>query len=152
MRRFIARRGFPSQIVSDNATNFVGAKRDLNELEKVVKAGAQSYYSIERLFVPPRSAIFGGLWEAAVKSMKHHLRRVMGNSILTYEENTNFILSPLNSNFAEILMTFADICYLYYSLALAIHIIVNYISTSANHIFNEADTSWPAGCWRMTSQ
>ena len=148
MRRFFARRGIPSQIVSD----LEGAKRDLNELEKVVKAGAQSYHTIEKLFIPPRSPIFGGLWEAAVKSMKHHLRRVMGNSILTYEENTNFILSPLNSNFAEIFMTFADICYLYYSLALAIHIIVNYISTSANHIFNEADTSWPAGCWRMTSQ
>ena len=51
MRRFIARRGMPSQIVSDNATNFVGARRDLNELEKVVEAGAQSYHSIEWLFL-----------------------------------------------------------------------------------------------------
>ena len=86
LRRFIARRGIPSQIVSDNATNFVGARRDLNELEKVVGSGAQSYSSHEWLFIPPRSSNFGGLWEAAVKSMKHHLRRVMGNSILTYEE------------------------------------------------------------------
>ena len=54
LRRFIARRGIPSQIVSDNATNFVGARRDLNELEKVVRAGAQSYSSIEWLFIPPR--------------------------------------------------------------------------------------------------
>ena len=29
--------------------------------------------------------------------------------------------------------------------------ISNCISTSANHVFNEAETSWPAGCWRMTS-
>ena len=42
LRRFIARQAVPSQIVSDNATNFVGARRDLNQLEKVVKAGAQS--------------------------------------------------------------------------------------------------------------
>ena len=41
LRRFIARRGIPSQIVSDNATNFVGRRRDLNELEKVVRSGAQ---------------------------------------------------------------------------------------------------------------
>ena len=86
LRRFIARRGIPSQNVSDNATNFVGARRDLNELEKMAKAGAHSYSSIEWLFIPPRSPNFGGLWEAAVKSMKHHLHRVMGNSILTYEE------------------------------------------------------------------
>ena len=91
MRRFIARRGIPSQIVSDNATKFVGARRDLNELETVVKAGAQSYHIIEWLFIPPRSPNFGGLWEAAVKSMKHHLRRVMGDSILTYEEMTTIL-------------------------------------------------------------
>ena len=54
LRRFIARRGIPSQIVSDNAINFVGARRDLNELEKVVWSGAQSYSSIEWLFIPPR--------------------------------------------------------------------------------------------------
>ena len=91
LRRFIARRGIPSLIVSDNATKFVGARRDLNELEKMAKAGAQSYSSIEWLFIPPRSPNFGGLWEAAVKSMKHHLRRVMGNSILTYEEITSIL-------------------------------------------------------------
>ena len=91
MKRFIARRGIPSQIVSDNATNFVGARRDLNELDKVVKAGAQSYHSIEWLSIPPRSPNFGGLWEAAVNSMKHHLRRVMGNSILSYEEMTTIL-------------------------------------------------------------
>ena len=90
-RRFIARRGIPSQIVSDNATNFVGARRDLNELEKIVKAEAQSYSNIEWLFIPPRSPNFGGLWEAAAKSMKHHLRRVMGNSIPNYEEMTTIL-------------------------------------------------------------
>ena len=80
-----------SQIVSDNATNLVGARRDLNKLEKVVRAGAQSYSSIEWLFIPPPSRNFGGLWEAAVKSMKHHLRRVMGDSILNYEEMTTIL-------------------------------------------------------------
>ena len=88
LRRFIARCGIPSQIVSDNATNFVGARRDINELEKVVRAGAQSYSSIEWLFIPPRSPNFGGLGEAAVESIKHHLSRVMGTSILNYEEMT----------------------------------------------------------------
>ena len=59
--QFIARQGIPNKIVSDNATNSVGARRDLNEREKVVRTGAQSYSSIEWLFIPPRSRNFGGL-------------------------------------------------------------------------------------------
>ena len=31
---------------------------------------------------------FGGLWEAAVKSFKVHLRRVIGEARLTYDELT----------------------------------------------------------------
>ena len=37
LRRLIARRRIPSESVSDNATNFVGARHDVNELEKVVR-------------------------------------------------------------------------------------------------------------------
>ena len=91
LRRFIARRGSPSQIVSDNATNFVGARRDLIELDKMVKECAQKYSYIDWHFIPPRSPNFGGLWEAAVKSMKHHLRRVMKNAVLTFEEMTTVL-------------------------------------------------------------
>jgi len=29
---------------------------------------------------------FGGLWEVAVKSIKHHLRRTLGSHVATYEE------------------------------------------------------------------
>ena len=90
-RQVIARRGIPSQIVSDNAYNLVGARRDLNDLEKVVLAGAQSYSSIEWLFFPAHSHNSGGLSEADVESMKHHLRRVMGSFILKCEELTTIL-------------------------------------------------------------
>lgn len=78
----------------DNALNFQGAKRKLVELAHMFRAQQHqnqvtrscSEDGITFMFIPPRSPDFGGLWEAAVKSMKNHLRRTIGNEILYYEE------------------------------------------------------------------
>lgn len=45
-----------------------------------------SQRKVEWSFIPERSPHFGGLREAAVKSMKIHLRRIVGNVKLTYEQ------------------------------------------------------------------
>jgi hypothetical protein len=37
-------------------------------------------------FILPHGSYFGGLWEAAVKSMKYHLRRTLRAQIATFEE------------------------------------------------------------------
>ena len=94
LRRFIARRGKPSLLWSDHGSNFVGAAREFKELTEFlnlqktqgVVADFCSTQSIVWEFIPEHAPHFGGLWEAAVKSMKTHLRRVTGNVKLTFEE------------------------------------------------------------------
>jgi len=94
LQRFCSRRGLCTDIYSDNATNFVGANRQLQELKTLILSKEHqtqvqnelSKIGIQWHFIPPRSPHFGGLWEAAVKSFKSHLYKSLGNATLTYEE------------------------------------------------------------------
>lgn len=94
LRRFISRRGKPHTIYSDNGTNFVGAKRKLNEFEQFFASSNTKNDIITSLagdgitwhFSPPYSPHFGGLWEAGIKSTKSHLKRVIGNASLCFED------------------------------------------------------------------
>lgn len=99
LNRFIARRGKPANIFSDNGTNFVGA---CNELSKFIKqnsdyiASKSSELSIKFRFTPPYTPHFNGIAEGAVKSVKHHLKRVVSSANLTYEE-MNTVLTQIES-------------------------------------------------------
>ncbi|XP_055622774.1 uncharacterized protein LOC129766280 [Toxorhynchites rutilus septentrionalis] len=92
--RFINRRGMVRKILSDNATNFVGAAKELHQLfvmfrEETSKTRIDDFLlkrEIEWKFIPPRTPNFGGLWEASVKVVKRHLHRTLGSAILTFEE------------------------------------------------------------------
>ena len=94
LRRFISRRGAPTDIYSDNATNFVGTDHDLHDLYNMFKnerdaAEIFNYCTIEEItwhFIPPHAPHFGGIWEAAVKCAKTSLRHVAGESSLRYDE------------------------------------------------------------------
>ncbi|GBN43931.1 hypothetical protein AVEN_254610-1 [Araneus ventricosus] len=92
LKRFFGRRGKCAKLYSDNGKTFVGANQEIKGLLKLVKepdetlSGFLSAEGIEWKFIPPRAPSFGGLWEAAVKSAKYHLKRIVGRSNLTYEE------------------------------------------------------------------
>lgn len=86
--RFISRRGRCSDVYSDCGTNFVGANRILNQYNKLCQQSSPSFAmeNIQWHFSPPGAPHFNGLAEAGVKSMKRHLNRVIGTTVLTYEE------------------------------------------------------------------
>lgn len=94
LKRFVARRGLPSDIYSDNATNFVGAAASLREIYRIANDFSKVDIvkdflvgnGIQWHFIPPRSPHFGGLWEACVKSCKFHLKRIVGNAHITFEQ------------------------------------------------------------------
>lgn len=84
-KRFISRRGPVSCLYSDNGTNFIGAKAQLEEYNSLLRAELVSR-RIEWKLIPPRAPHFGGMWESNIKSLKTHLYRVIGSQLLTYEE------------------------------------------------------------------
>lgn len=87
LHRFISRRGKPQTITSDNGTNFVGACNELQSLISRSNIGADlADEGIKFLFTPAYSPHFNGMAEAAVRSTKHHLRRILNLTHLTYEE------------------------------------------------------------------
>lgn len=94
LRRFVSRRGKPSTIWSDHGTNFVGANRQLKDLyaflrQHETEQSIASFCGTEGIdwsFIPEKAPHFGGLWEAAVKSTKRHLSRILGETRLSFEE------------------------------------------------------------------
>jgi hypothetical protein len=91
-RRFISRRGICKTLRSDCGTNFKGADA---LLKKLFDQSTHQFKELQRLltndgtrwiFNPPGAPHMGGKWEAAVKSVKHHLRRTIAETVLTYED------------------------------------------------------------------
>ncbi|XP_029157307.1 uncharacterized protein LOC114929792 [Nylanderia fulva] len=89
--RFVSRRGLPLCVYSDNGTNFKGAENKLkSQLRQVTSdINFKNIFASDEItwkFIPPGAPHFGGLWEAGVKSVKFHLKRIIGEFKLTYEK------------------------------------------------------------------
>lgn len=78
----------------DKAKNFVGARRELHELQRLFNSQqfqeavtqTSSNDNIEFRFIPARSPNFGGLWESAVKAFKTLFKRTIGTHTLICDE------------------------------------------------------------------
>ncbi|XP_046145327.1 uncharacterized protein LOC123988627 [Osmia bicornis bicornis] len=89
--RFTSRRGLATNLYSDNGTNFQGANKELMNAFKQVTTDThlRSRLAADYItwhFIPPAAPHFGGIWEAGVKSVKTHLRRMLGDRTPTCEE------------------------------------------------------------------
>ena len=76
---------------SDHGTNFVGTNRILKEflISKKTESAISDFCTTQGIgwhFIPEKAPHFGGLWEAAVKSFKIHLSRIVGSVKLYFEE------------------------------------------------------------------
>ncbi|GBP03332.1 hypothetical protein EVAR_59363_1 [Eumeta japonica] len=89
LNRFIAFKGKPKSIYSDNATNFVGRYTELYTLLKDSEYVSDTFQEgIGFVFAPAHSHHFDGLSKAAGRSTKHHLRRILNLTHFTFEEMT----------------------------------------------------------------
>ncbi|XP_062535031.1 uncharacterized protein LOC134204220 [Armigeres subalbatus] len=99
LRRFVSRRGRPTHMYSDNGKNFEGARNELRELHQLLLRERQSGEiaticatdGIKWHMIPPKAPHFGGLWEAAVKTAKKHLRKQLGNIALSFEDMSTIL-------------------------------------------------------------
>ncbi len=109
LRRFVGRRGCPSHIYTDNGTNFIGAKNELEEVQQLTSSqqlinNFANRHQLQWHLTPPRTPHFGGLWEAGVKSMKLLLRKCLDSRPLRYDERESILVeveATLNSRPAE---------------------------------------------------
>ena len=95
LHRFMARRGKPAKIFSDNGTNFVGAERELREaIEELNSQKIKDALLIEAIewhFTPPHAPHMGGIWERLVRSVKTVLKSLIKQDLLTDEQLTTFM-------------------------------------------------------------
>ena len=95
LRRFVARRGQPEEIRSDNGTNFVGAN---HELRKAIKAWNQdkiNEFLVQRnvrwTFNPPKASHHGGAWERCIRTVRKVLNALTNEQVLDDERLTTLM-------------------------------------------------------------
>ncbi|XP_035216991.1 uncharacterized protein LOC118190402 [Stegodyphus dumicola] len=84
--RFVALRGKPSVVYSDNGTSFKEAASAfaLIDFEKIFFETREEH--IIWKFIPPNGSWWGGWWERLAGMMKNILKKSLGRAILSYEK------------------------------------------------------------------
>ncbi|KAL7841401.1 hypothetical protein SRHO_G00250920 [Serrasalmus rhombeus] len=81
LRRFIARRGIPKELWSDQGTNFKGGEKEIEVAFKAMSPELQCLLAKQQIvfnFNPPAAPHFGGVWEREIRSIKEALYKTVG--------------------------------------------------------------------------
>ncbi|XP_052680014.1 uncharacterized protein LOC128160694 [Crassostrea angulata] len=88
--RMVCRRGLPTEVISDNGTNFVGGKNELMEQVGLLDhTKIQQYTSnlgVKWHFNQPLAPHFGGVHEIMIKTAKRAIYAVIGSANVTDEK------------------------------------------------------------------
>ncbi|XP_073237808.1 uncharacterized protein [Porites lutea] len=95
MRRFIARRGVPEVMRSDNGSDFVGGCKELREAISGWNKSQIHEFLLQRnvkwLFNPPSGSHFGGVWERCIRTVRKILVALMKEQPLDDEGLTTLM-------------------------------------------------------------
>ncbi|XP_068204606.1 uncharacterized protein [Palaemon carinicauda] len=86
-RKFCSRQGFPSLMLSDNATTFVSTSVYLkNMAESSLVQEHLNAIECKWKFIPARAPWFGAIWESLIGLLKTCLKKVIGQAFLSFSE------------------------------------------------------------------
>ena len=94
--RMTARKGWPTKMLSDNGTNFVGVEKEIRELISELDHDQlqrmTSSHGVTWHWNPPQGPHFGGVFESMIKSAKRAIYAVLKDADINDEElETTFI-------------------------------------------------------------
>ena len=101
LKRFTARRGLPSKMISDNGRTFKAAAKVIESI--VSHMEVQRYLSglgVKWVFNLPKAPWWGGVFERLIQSTKRCLRKIIGQVSFLYDELLTAVIeveSVLNS-------------------------------------------------------
>ncbi|KAI2646464.1 Gag-Pro-Pol polyprotein [Labeo rohita] len=81
LRRFIARRGKPFEVLCDQGTNFKGGEKELHQAYTELAPELQEQLACQQIifrFNPPHAPHYGGCWEREIRSLKQALQVTLG--------------------------------------------------------------------------
>lgn len=80
LRCLIAIRGNVRQLQSDQGTNFVGARKEFQELMKGMQKEPVKELGCSFIFNPPASSHMGGVWERQIRTVRSVLTSILDHS------------------------------------------------------------------------